>query len=93
MCSSDLVKVGSSARGFRQALDPHRTQYVLLGGSAISVPTFRFWFYVHVLAGPALLVGAGYLAGWRLVGLGAGRNDDRQLEVAAPARPEIGWSD
>lgn len=86
------VTINTHAGGFRMALNTHQVQYVLVGGSAISVPTFRFWFYVHVLAAPALIIGAGYLALRGLMGRPEG-GGERQLDAAAELLPYLGGSE
>jgi quinol-cytochrome oxidoreductase complex cytochrome b subunit len=63
------VTVGSNMMGFRAAWSSH-VRFVLIGGATISPQTLRLWFLVHVLLVPAVLIGLGVLAAWRLLGRG-----------------------
>ena len=53
------VTVGTNMMGFRPVLSGAPVQFVLVGGSAVSLPTFRHWFYVHTMALPLLAVALG----------------------------------
>jgi quinol-cytochrome oxidoreductase complex cytochrome b subunit len=61
------VTVGRDMNGFLPILrHSSQVQYALIGGAEISVGTLRFWFWVHVLLVPAVLLGLGGLVGRRL---------------------------
>ena len=65
------VTVGTDMMGFMPIIRrPAQVQYVLIGGSKISVGTLRPWFFIHVLALPLVLVALGLVAARRLYGRG-----------------------
>ncbi|MDP9074693.1 MAG: cytochrome b [Actinomycetota bacterium] len=54
------VKVGSNMMGYRPVISGgSNVQFVLIGGSQISVGTLRWWLLVHVVLAPAVLVALG----------------------------------
>ena len=53
------VTVGTNMMGFRPILSGAQIQYVLVDGAAVSLTTFRRWFYVHTVALPLVTVALG----------------------------------
>jgi quinol-cytochrome oxidoreductase complex cytochrome b subunit len=63
------VTVGTNMMGFMPIIrNSSQVQYVLIGGSQISVGTLRAWFFIHVLVVPVVLFAVGILAARRLFG-------------------------
>jgi quinol-cytochrome oxidoreductase complex cytochrome b subunit len=61
------VTVGTNMMGFMPIIR-NSSQYVLIGGSQISVGTLRAWFFIRVLVVPVVLFAIGILAARRLFG-------------------------
>ena len=61
------VTVGTDMQGFRPIIGlSSQVQYVLIGGAVVSVGTIRFWFVVHVVLVPVVILVIGALVGRRL---------------------------
>lgn len=63
------VTVGTDMMGFMPIIGHSSpVRFVLIGGSEISLGAFRAWFYLHVLAAPAVVLALGIVAARRFRG-------------------------